>query len=648
MGLGLAGNFREIPFSDVAQLYSQGKRTAVLVVSSPTSGDELGYFYFEAGDLVDARLGEWEGLEAVYRAIELEDGVFHVLRDVKAPHRRIFKPVMAILLEGARRLDEAGRAPRLPQGSQLTRVRPSTGGDDEEDDGGGEEMVNGELRGAGRICPTCHKRFHGGTVCPKDGSRLVTGAGDMDVMDQHTSESDALPLPPPSLLVRSPRLAAGWWVAIIGAATIAVTLGILALRKNELAADGQTASASSQANPAAGSTTAAGAGVASHAVSSPNAQPLVTGVRGVSDEEIVFGMAGPLTGPAKELGRQMKLGIETVFHATNLAGGVHGRQLRLVALDDGYEPARTAVVMKELYEKEKVFGMVGNIGTPTAVVAVPFALERKMLFYGAFTGASLLRRDPPDRYVINFRASYAEETATVVKYLVEVRRLRPNQIAVFAQHDAFGDAGFAGVQKAMRGLRADSNILRVGYVRNTIDVSEAVQQITKHSVPIKAVVMVGTYRACAKFIEKMRDFNSRMILTNVSFVGSTALAEELKLLGPKYADGVIVTQVVPPVESHSTAVLQYKAALENYFPGESPDYVSLEGYLAATVMVQALRRAGRDLDTERLVNAFEEIRNLELGIGARVNFSVSEHQGSHKVWGTQLNGQGQYEVLDLE
>ena len=129
----------------------------------------------------------------------------------------------------------------------------------------------------------------------------------------------------------------------------------------------------------------------------------------------------------------MKLGIDAAFNVANTNGGVHGRQLRLVAVDDGYEPTRTAETMKQLYEQDRVFGIVGNVGTPTAVVALPYALERRMLFYGAFTGASLLRRDPPDRYVFNYRASYAEETDAVVRYLVKVRRLKPEQIAVFAQ-----------------------------------------------------------------------------------------------------------------------------------------------------------------------------------------------------------------------
>src|SRR5262249_46171678 len=171
--------------------------------------------------------------------------------------------------------------------------------------------------------------------------------------------------------------------------------------------------------------------------------------RGVSDNEIRFGLSAPFSGPAKELGHQMKLGIETAFSLAN-ERGVNGRQLRLVTVDDGYEPTRTADTMKQLYEREQVFGIVGNVGTPTAAVALPFALEHRMLFFGAFTGANLLRRDPPDRYVFNYRASYAEETDAVVRYLVKIRHLRPEQIAVFAQQDAYGDAGFDGVAKAMR------------------------------------------------------------------------------------------------------------------------------------------------------------------------------------------------------
>ncbi len=380
-------------------------------------------------------------------------------------------------------------------------------------------------------------------------------------------------------------------------------------------------------------------------------------VRGVTDSEIRFGISAPFSGAAKELGQNMKLGIEAAFNVANASGGVYGRQLRLIAADDGYEPTRTAVTMKQLYDKDQVFGLIGDVGTPTAAVALPYALDRKMLFFGAFTGAGLLRNDPPDRYVFNYRASYAEETAAVVNYLVKVRRLQPEQIAVFAQQDAYGDAGFAGVEKAMRALRGgnESTILRLNYQRNTVDVDDAVAQLQraqeiqqKRRLPIKAVIMVPTYRAAARFIEKTRDLYPDMIYTSVSFVGSTALAEELMLLGKKYADGVIVTQVVPAVDGHSSLVLDYKSALGKYFPGEAPDYVSLEGWVDAKVLIAALQRNGRQLDTESLVGTLENLHDLDIGLGTPVTFSRSEHQGVHKVWGTQLDEDGHYQPIDLQ
>jgi branched-chain amino acid transport system substrate-binding protein len=373
-------------------------------------------------------------------------------------------------------------------------------------------------------------------------------------------------------------------------------------------------------------------------------------IRGVTDNEIRLGISAPFTGSAKELGNQMKLGIQTAFNLINDSGGMHGRQLRLVAADDGYEPMRAAETMKDLYEKQQVFGFVGNVGTPTAVVALPYALERRMLFFGAFTGAGLLRRDPPDRYVFNYRASYAEETDAVVRYLVKMRGLRPEQIAVFAQQDAYGDSGFAGVAKAMRALRGGNEgaILRLDYQRNTLDVDDAVARLRAHKIPIKAVVMVGTYRSCAKFIEKTRDIYPAMIYTNVSFVGSTALADELMLLGSRYANGVIVTQVVPAVDSYASTVLKYKTALAKYFPGVLPDYVSLEGYVAGSLLLEGLKRTGRQLDTEKLVEVLETVRDFDMGLGASISFGPTEHQGSHKVWGTQLNENGRYQAIDLE
>jgi ABC-type branched-subunit amino acid transport system substrate-binding protein len=381
----------------------------------------------------------------------------------------------------------------------------------------------------------------------------------------------------------------------------------------------------------------------------PLSLPAPSNARGVTDREIKFGIVAPFSGASRELGRQMKLGIDTAFNRANDSGGVDGRMLKLIAADDGYEPTRTLDAMKQLYDKDQVFGFIGNVGTPTAAVALPFALEHRTLFFGAFTGANLLRSDPPDRYVFNYRASYAEETDAVVRYLLKIRRLQPRQIAVFAQQDAYGDAGFAGVAKAYRTLGLnDGAILRLNYKRNTVDVDEAVNLLKVQKPAIKAVVMVATYRAAAKFIEKTHDLFPGMLYSNVSFVGSTELADELMLLGPRFASGVIVTQVVPAVGGYSSAVMEYKNALAKYFPGEAPDYVSLEGYIAANVLIQAIKRSGPQLETERLIDTLENMRNLDLGLGTPLNFGRGEHQASHKIWGTAIDDNGKYQPIELE
>jgi len=383
------------------------------------------------------------------------------------------------------------------------------------------------------------------------------------------------------------------------------------------------------------------------AASAPAAAATV--VRGVTDSEIRFGITAAFTGPVKERGRQMKLGIETAFNRVNDAGGVSGRMLRIIAADDGNEPTRTREAVRQLYEKDQVFGIIGSIGTATAAAAVPYLLERRMLFFGAYTGGNVVRRDPPDRYVFNYRPSYAEEADAAVRYLVKMRRIPVRQIAVFAQTDDLGDAGYAGVAKAYRAMGInDSAILRLSYARNTIDVDDAVNMLKVQKVPVRAIIMAASYRAAAKFIEKTRALYPDMIFSSISGVGATALADELKLLGPRYTSGVIVTQVVPAVSGFSSAVLDYKNALAKYFPGEAPDYASMEGFVAANILIDALKRAGPQLDTERLVDTLENTRNLDLGLGVPLSFGRSEHQASHKIWGTALDEAGRFQPLELE
>jgi serine/threonine protein kinase/ABC-type branched-subunit amino acid transport system substrate-binding protein len=383
--------------------------------------------------------------------------------------------------------------------------------------------------------------------------------------------------------------------------------------------------------------------------------------RGVTDTEIKLGMSAVFSGPTRELGQNMKLGIETSFQAANDAGGVHGRRLTLTALDDGYEAARVGATMKELIMDRGAFAIIGNVGTPTSVVAAPFASKNATVFFGAFTGAPVLRQDPPDRYVFNYRASYKEETAESVKYLLDVQRIRPDQIVVFAQEDSYGDAGFEGVTKAMRANgHGDIETLRVGYKRNTTDVDEAIAALTNYNDrtdppgmpkhPVRAVVMVATYRAAAKFIQKVRAIRRLRdtLFFNVSFVGSETLAEELENTGPDACPNVFVTQVVPPFDSGATGVRRYREQLAKYQPQAQPGFVSLEGYIVGSIFIEALTRAGRELTTEKLVEALERIERLDLGFGAPISYSMSEHQGSHRIWGTRLDASCQYQPADLD
>ena len=437
-----------------------------------------------------------------------------------------------------------------------------------------------------------------------------------------------------------------------GIAAAVALIGVLALtRSRSTPSDG----ADRPKPPAAAASLAAAASPAQ------GAKTVAPPVRGVTEDTITLGMSAAFSGASRELGNRMKLGLDTAFAAVNEAGGVSGRSIKLLALDDGYEGKRALANVQELITDRSVFAIIGNVGTPTALEALPYVLSRKVLFFGAFTGSKILRRDPPDRYVFNYRASYEDETAKMVNYLVDVKKVPDRGIVVFAQHDSYGDAGYDGATKMLRKKGHNDEVLRVGYERNTLDVDDAVNKVVEYNNatvrvgpneynrkhPVKAILMVGTYKASAKFIQKLRDRKIDPILINVSFVGSTALAEELKELGVN-PSGVIVTQVVPHFDSGATAIIRYREALKKYHPDQQPDFISLEGYIVGQLFAEGLRRVGRDLDTEKLVDALEHTQDYDPGTGSSLGFSPSQHQASHKVWGTMLDDQGVFKSIDME
>lgn len=358
-------------------------------------------------------------------------------------------------------------------------------------------------------------------------------------------------------------------------------------------------------------------------------------------DTIKVGMSAALTGPASALGNGVKTGIESYFARVNAAGGVQGRSIELVALDDGYEPDRAAPNMETLIDNDNVVAVMGNVGTPTAIVTVPIANAKKTLLFGAYTGAGVLRQTPPDRYVINYRASYAEETAAMVDGLLSTG-IKPEEIAFFTQNDGYGDAGFNGAVKALkaRGFDATDNLAHGRYARNTTNIEGALGTILDADIEPKAVIMVGAYAPCAEFIRQAKLDLEGVVFVNVSFVGSLPL---LKALGDQ-ADGVVVTQVVPHYESDLAGVSQYRADLTEFGQGAAPDFVSLEGYLAARILVEGLKNA-TSVSREGLIDGLEGLNNLDVGIDVPVSFAADQHQASHEVWPTVIRN-GHYEALN--
>lgn len=350
-------------------------------------------------------------------------------------------------------------------------------------------------------------------------------------------------------------------------------------------------------------------------------------------DPIKIGISAALSGPAKHLGQEMRLGIDTYLRRINRSGGVHGQPVHLVALDDGYIPELAAANMHRLIDEENVLAIVGNIGTPTALLTVPIANQKQVLIFGALTGAGLLRNSPPDRYVINYRASYAEETASMISGLLAIG-IRPYEIALFTQDDAYGDAGYDGAITALKSAGfVDTGTLPHGrYRRNTLDVEEGLLKILFADVKPRAVILVGTNAACAKFIRLAKTALPSALFLNVSFVGSEALLWELG----EAAEGVIVTQVVPHYRANLQIVDEYLQDLRSYDLDAQPGFVSLEGYIVAKIFVEALRRAEDPLTRESIIDAVENIEDLDIGLGSTISYSSRNHQASRTVWPTMI------------
>jgi ABC-type branched-subunit amino acid transport system substrate-binding protein len=318
---------------------------------------------------------------------------------------------------------------------------------------------------------------------------------------------------------------------------------------------------------------------------------------GVTPTSILIGQSAAFSGAASELGTEMRTGAAAYFRVINAAGGVNGRKIELRSLDDGYESDRAAANTKKLID-DGVFLLFGYVGTPTSNASKPIFTAARVPFVGPFTGAESLRT-PLNRYIFNVRASYFDETEKIVGQMTGQAL---DKIAVFYQNDDYGKAGLTGVERAME--RRKIKIVATGTVeRNTVDVAAAVKSIGK--VEPQAVIMISAYRSCAAFIKAMR-------------------AKESGADGR----GVAVSQVVPfPWNLGVPVVKEYQTQLEASTSKQDYSFTSLEGFIAAKVLVEGLRRAGPDLTREKFITAMETMRDFDLG-GFWITFTPASHSGS--------------------
>jgi branched-chain amino acid transport system substrate-binding protein len=353
-------------------------------------------------------------------------------------------------------------------------------------------------------------------------------------------------------------------------------------------------------------------------------------VPGVTHKTILLGQSAAFSGPAAQLGIQMNVGTKAYFDHVNAQGGVFGRKIELKTRDDRYEATLCIENTKKFIQEDRVFALISYVGTPTTVAAMPVFTEAKVPLVGPFTGAEAFR-NPVNRYIFNIRASYYDETEKIVEQLVSTGN---KKIAVFYQDDAYGQAGLKGVQIAMD--RRNLKIAALGKVeRNTVNVQDAVKTI--NAVEPDGVIMISAYTSIAEFVREMKKAGSTTQFHNVSFVGSTALADALKDEGY----GVAISQVVPFPWSPSVPIVKEYQEIMAKSGHTDFNFSSLEGYIVGKVMVEGLRRAGKDLTREKLISALEGMNNVDLG-DFIVNFSPGNHSGSRFVDLTMIGRGGKF------
>jgi len=351
---------------------------------------------------------------------------------------------------------------------------------------------------------------------------------------------------------------------------------------------------------------------------------------GVSEKDIVIGSCSALEGPSSFLGRETVAGAEAYFEMVNEEGGVNGRKLHLLMFDDSYDPNKAQGCWDKLMA-QKVFALGFFVGTPTALKYVPMAEAKEIPLVGLFTGAQALYT-PIRRWVVNVRASYFDETKEQVEGLWNTLHYR--KIGVIYPDDAFGSAVLQGVEAALK-TNGSQPVATGSYARQTNQAGDAIDKV--RAANPDAVVVVGPSNTVAPILKQAHAKGWKPLFLTVSFVGTDDLIHD----AGTDAEGMVITQVVPPYYlTDLRTVAMYRRALQKYMPTARPNFVSLEGFVDAMVMVEGIKRAGNEPTREGLIHAIESMHDVDMGLGPelKLNYSSHSHKGFDHVIPTVVRG----------
>lgn len=338
---------------------------------------------------------------------------------------------------------------------------------------------------------------------------------------------------------------------------------------------------------------------------------------------IIVGGSIPKTGIMKDWGRNVEIGTNAYFKFANEKDLLpNKKKIKFVNLDDKYEPNLTVRNTLELLEREDLFLFYGYVGTPTVKKILPIIENNDIPFIAPFTGASFLR-DGQNDLIVNFRASYFEEIDKIVDYLSSKKNIK--KIAVFYQNDNYGEEGYVSLIKSLRSRKMKLQGEGM-YKRNTLSIKHAFSEI-KESEP-EAIIMIGAYKANALFIKKAKKDKKlkNAIYCNISFSDADQMIKELNY----ETDNLIFSQIVPSFDNSKIDIIrEYKYIMNRYYPNEPLGFISLEAFLVAKTVVEAIVKIKGNLTHSKFLKAYKSLTSENL---RGIDLNYKDSQLSHKVY----------------